>query len=146
MKDIRSDLNSLTLNSTKLLKNTIKTQKLFTYFHDLLVACTSRRFHHYRSFWKPKIHHQLTVKAEKGNLHNPFSCLLSVKSKSKINGSIVVGHLSSEICRFCKFFPDYGGVLQKRLHRAQSTEDSPSPKEAQKFPYICKFSKDDCSF
>ena len=69
-----------------------------------VVACASRGFHHYRSFWKPKIHQQLTVRTENGNLHDPYSCSLSAKSKSKINGFIVVGHLPREISRFCKFF------------------------------------------
>ena len=95
----------------------------------------SRGFHHYRNVWIPKIDQQLEVQHEKNNLHDPYACALFAKSRNKINGKVVVGHIPREISRFCKFFVEYGGELLAHV-TSTSFRRSPVPQGGLEIP-IC---------
>ena len=44
-------------------------------------------------------------------IHDPFAMAFKVKSAAMLTKS-VIGHILREISRFCRYFMDYGGLLQ----------------------------------
>ena len=68
-------------------------------------------FHEYRKIWKPKLGQWLCVAFEKYNDYDPYYCTCYARFKGTIHGRCVVGHIPRELSWFCKYFPDYSGVI-----------------------------------
>ena len=96
------------------------------------IKCASRGFHVYREIWKPKSGQELQVKHEEGNIHDPFAMAFKLKTKETLT-TIVVGHIPRELSRFCRYFMDYGGLLEARV-RDTKARVSPIPNRGLEIP------------
>ena len=76
------------------------------------IKCASRGFHVYRE--KPKLSRSLEVFQEQGHVHDPLATAFKVKSAAMLTKA-VIGHMPREISRFCRYFMDYGGLLEARV-------------------------------
>ena len=107
-----------------------------------VIKCASPGFYQYRKFWKPKLGQTLQIMCESKNVHDPYAMTLVVKSKRKITGSCVAGHLPREISRFCTFYLDYGGKLESTVV-CTSFRRSPIPQGGLKMPINLKILQSD---
>ena len=96
------------------------------------IKCTSRGFHVYRTHWKPKLGQDLQVQHEEGNVHDPFAMAFKLKTQATLTPA-VVGHISREISHFCRYFMDYGGLLEARV-RDTKCHISPIPNRGLEIP------------
>ena len=94
---------------------------------NVTIDCASRGFHVYRTVWKPKLTDKLMVLFEKTNVSHPYGCGIFLKSREKMSGKCLVGHIPREISRFCKYFIDYGGIIMAAIVSCQFRR-SPLPK------------------
>ena len=76
------------------------------------IKCASRGFHVYRE--KPKLSRSLEVFQEQGHVHDPLATAFKVKNAVMLTKA-VIGHMPREISRFCRYFMDYGGLLEARV-------------------------------
>ena len=83
------------------------------------IKCASRGFHVYRDFCKP-------------NIHDLFAMAFKVKSAAMLTKA-VIGHIPREISRFCRYFMDYGGLLEARV-RDTVCRISPIPNKGLEIP------------
>ena len=69
----------------------------------MAIECASHGFHVFRKYWRAKLTDKLTVLFEKSNVCDPYACGIYVESMRE--------NISAEISTFCKFFLDYGGLI-----------------------------------
>ena len=100
---------------------------------NVTIDCASRGFHVYRTVWKPKLTDKLMVLFEKTNVSDPYACGIFSKSREKISGKCLVGHMPREISRFCKYFIGYGGKIKAAVVSCQFRR-SPLPKDGLEIP------------
>ena len=79
--------------------------------HVFEFECASRGFHEYRNIWVPRLKQKLSIVYEKSNAYDLYAIALARSTQATVTGIDVVGHLPSEISKFCEFFYDYGGEL-----------------------------------
>ena len=99
-------------------------------FERFEIKCPSRGFQLYRDIWKPKLSQLLEVFHEKGNVHDPFA--FKVKCAAMLTKA-VIAHITGEIYRFCRYFMDYGGLLETRV-RDTLCRISPIPNKGLEIP------------
>ena len=78
------------------------------------IKCASCGFYVYREIWKPNSDQELQVKHEDGNIHDSFSMAFKLKTK-ETSTAIFVGHIPGELSRFCRYFMDYGELLEAHV-------------------------------
>ena len=91
-----------------------------------------RGFHVYKDIWKPKLSQLLEVFHEQGNVYDPFAMAFKVKSAAMLTKS-VIGHIPRNISRFCRYFMDYGGLLEAPV-RDTVCRISPIPNKSLEIP------------
>ena len=91
-----------------------------------------RGFHVYKDIWKPKLSQLLEVFHEQGNVYDPFAMAFKAKSAAMLTKS-VIGHIPREISRFCRYFMDYGGLLEAPV-RDTVCRISPIPNKRLEIP------------
>ena len=74
----------------------------------------------------------LEVFHEQGNVHDPFAMVFKVKSAAML-AKAVIDHIPRELSRFCRYFMDYGGLLEAQI-RDTICRMSPIPNKSLEIP------------
>ena len=93
----------------------------------------SRGFHVYRSIPKPRIEEILKMKPEYATIHDPLAIAITASLQETLTKYDVVGHVPREISRFCRYFLNYGGLLEGRVRDVRYRR-SPIPKGGLEIP------------
>ena len=107
---------------------------------ELVIHCASRGFHEYQKIWSPKFGQKLNIKPDQINLFNPYAIGLYCEIKGKIKSLTLVGHLSQEISRFCKYFLEYNGELDATVRSTKFCR-SPLPQGGLEIPIKLRVGK-----
>ena len=67
------------------------------------------------------------------NFFDPFAIAITASLQKTLTAYNVMGHVPREICRFCRYFLNYGGLLKKRARDARYRK-SPNPKGGLEIP------------